>query len=477
MASFNLVRNSRVFFTTNVDAATGVALATGYTTANSQEIQVLDGFSFSQATNADTIQVSEAGSTPVRGQRTFNTSLSNVEFSFSTYLRPYLDTGVVKAEEAVLWNALLSDTAIDATPITLGGTVSTATYSTVTGAITIGGTTMTYPGVTVGGIYTMTGFTGAGASGANVPVSVTSLDPATIVLQVLSPAATALTLATGGTIKFNSCAWTSNAAVATDAELGNFAYAQATTAVSNKNQLQKFAMIMKIDGVTYVIDNCAMDQASVDFSLDGIAMVAWTGKGTAIRELAVTWGALTGNPTMTGNLDGTNKGKVNGNYITNKLSTVALAAQIGGGGTAYTLALTGGNITIANNITYVIPANLGRVNTAIGYFTGTRAVSGNVTAYLRTGSTNTAGLLDQMLQDAATEVEPKFQLKIAIGGSSNTTRVETAIYGATLQIPTIDAQAVMSTTINFNAQGTDPTIVAGSFVLARSKAEVEPATI
>jgi hypothetical protein len=51
---------------------------------------------------------------------------------------------------------------------------------------------------------------------------------------------------------------------------------------------------------------------------------------------------------------------------------------------------------------------------------------------------------------------------VAIGGASNTTRVETAIYGATLQIPTIDAQAVMSTTINFNAQGTDPSIVAGA---------------
>ena len=61
MATFNLIRNSRVFFTTNVAAGTGVVAASGFTAANSQELQVLDGFTFSQATNADTITIAEAG--------------------------------------------------------------------------------------------------------------------------------------------------------------------------------------------------------------------------------------------------------------------------------------------------------------------------------------------------------------------------------------------------------------------------------
>jgi lipoate synthase len=42
MATFNLVRNSRVFFTTNVAAGTGLVAGSGFTTANTQEIQVMD---------------------------------------------------------------------------------------------------------------------------------------------------------------------------------------------------------------------------------------------------------------------------------------------------------------------------------------------------------------------------------------------------------------------------------------------------
>ena len=84
--ALNLVRNSRVFFTSNVDSSTGVVATTGFTAANTYEIQVLDGFTFSQNTNADTVTISEAGVAPVRGQRAFNTSLAPVDFSFSNYL-------------------------------------------------------------------------------------------------------------------------------------------------------------------------------------------------------------------------------------------------------------------------------------------------------------------------------------------------------------------------------------------------------
>ena len=54
-------------------------------------------------------------------------------------------------------------------------------------------------------------------------------------------------------------------------------------------------------------------------------------------------------------------------------------------------------------------------------------------------------------------IEPKYKLQVELGGSNNATRVEVQIDGAFLQIPTIDAQAVMSTTINFTAQGSEAT--------------------
>jgi hypothetical protein len=388
--------------------------------------------------------------------------LANVEFSFSTYIRPRLSTNV-KAEEAVLWNALLGDKAIGTT-----GTTATTVTSVTTnaGLTTFVGTFAT--ALTVGNFYVVNGARGAGASQYNTAIKVTSASTTTIIGSYqIAPSVTPGTslFTAGGTgITFSTSAWNEVATVQvtgdTTAPQYNSApaiYSFATTGLSNKNQLLPFGMVVTVDGVTYAIDNCAMDQAVIDFGLDGIAMVAWTGKGTALRQLAsnVTYTAVQ-DPVLGGSLSGTITGKVTtANYITNKLSTVSLVSQVGGGGTSYTLALTGGSITIANNINYITPANLGVVNVPIGYYTGTRAISGSITAYLRTGTNGTADLLNNMLSNASTSVEPKFALKLQIGGATAGTRVEVNAPATMLQIPTIDAQAVMSTTINFTVEGGD----------------------
>jgi hypothetical protein len=44
-----------------------------------------------------------------------------------------------------------------------------------------------------------------------------------------------------------------------------------------------------------------------------------------------------------------------------------------------------------------------------------------------------------------------------MGGASNATRVEFEMPGAKLQIPTVDVQDVVSTTINFKAQAHETT--------------------
>jgi hypothetical protein len=455
MATFNLVRNSRVVFTNNVDASTGVITTTGLTTSNAYELQVLDGFTFSQASNADTITISEAGSDPVRGQRSFNTSLNNVEFSFSTYMRPRLST-TVKAEEYVLWNALLGTNHVTASATSF--TYTTLTSATLTGnRLALVGTGMAT--LTVGDYYVVKGVVGAGANEYNTAVKViTSTATLLEIDYIKSPESAELVANWGasGVVSFSVTAWNEHVTVAADL---NAPYSEVTTAFSNKNQLEKFGMIFTVDGITYLVDNCAMDQASIDFGLDGIAMIAWTGKGTALRQIATVTYSSASDPVLSGGLTGTIKGKnTTANYITQKLATVTLKKNIGGigaGNTEYTLALTGGNITIANNISYVTPANLGVVNIPIGYYTGTRAISGTLNAYLRTGSTNTAGLLDNMLTNASTSVDPKFFLEIQIGGAANATKIEVQVTGAMIQIPTIDAQAVMSTAINFTAQGTD----------------------
>lgn len=458
MAAFNLVRNTRVFFTTNVGLLAGISnavLATGLLPANTVELQVLDGFSFKQGTQTANIQLKEAGSTPVRGQRTFNTSLDPVDFSFSTYIRPVTASTKVTAEEKVLWNALMSDQNIDTTGVSIGGTVTGITRAnTTTADAVIAGTTMTYSGIVVGDIVTLGGLTGAAgvAFEWNQPAKITSLSASAIAITFISaPSVAAGTTTSVGTLKFYKGAWVEQVAVAPTS-----AYSIATFAGSNKNQLQAFGLIFVVDGAVYVVDNCAMDQGVIDFGLDAIAMIAWTGKGTQLRQLNSTEASVSGT-TFTGTgLAGTVTAKnVAANYITNKLSTVSLTSNIAGvAGTDYLVALTGGSITFANGIQYVTPANLGVVNKAIGYFTGTRGITGTLNAYLRTGTNTTAQLLTDILAGSSTATDTKYHLQIEIGGLKNATRVEVEMDGAMLQVPTVETADVISTVISFTAQST-----------------------
>jgi hypothetical protein len=350
--SFNLIRNSRVFFTTKVDSTTGKVEATSHTADTTREIQVLEGFSFSQNTGQETVTLNEAGASPVRGQRSFNTSLDPADFSFTTYMRPQDGGTNITCEESVLWNAMF---AVDA----------------------IGGT-----------------------------------DPA----------------------------WEDDTSNAT-----------CVVTNSNKHQLQKFGLIIVLDTTTFVIDNCVLNTATVDFGLDAIASIQWSGQGSELRQ--ITSPTISGG-TISGTIGGNFKQKVTtAPYIANKLSVVTLKDVIGGAsGSSYSVPITGGSLTISNNVTYLTPANLATVNKAVTYFTGTRSISGSLNAYLRTGTTNTQGLMDTMLTNSTTSVDPDFYLKIAVGGT-NTTRVEFEMPAVVLSIPAVNAEQVVSTTINFTAQG------------------------
>lgn len=368
--ALNLIRNSRVFFTTNVNSE-GVVAASGFTADNTREIQVLDGFSFSQNTTTESVTISEAGDAPVRGQRSFNTALDPVDWSISTYIRPRLFEGAtttagpdsddfVDCEESVLWNALSSSKAIG-----------------VSGA----GWTVT-PGVS--------------------PVS---------------------------TVAF---------------------------AGSNVHQLQSFGLIIVFEAVTYVVDNCALESATIDFGLDAIATIAWAGRGTKMRQLASPVVIDNSTGALTGGLTGTTKLKdTTAIYLANKLSTMSITRTNGFAGQTskvYTVALTGGNLTIANNLTYLTPANLGTVNIPVTYFTGTRAITASVNAYLKTGSTETAALLDDLLASSQNS-ENQFAVTVNIGGnSSSATRVVLDMPYTMLAIPTVSSEQVISTTINMTPQ-------------------------
>jgi len=502
--ALNLVRNSRVFFTTNVDSTTGVIQATGATSTNTVELQVLDGFTFSQNTNQDTVTISEAGGQPVRGQRAFNTSLAPVDFSMSTYIRPSKSGSVVNAEEAVLWNALMGVNDIDTTGNTIGGTSPTwayaftdidATNTATTGTLTLTVTSGTLTSeIKVGDTFVFSGLSSSTAG------AIPYLNAAAKLVSFKLTADTVSKTTGSVTSGFKELVFeyanpyphtTGNAptvTVSTAAKLYKSSWAPATTsyslvssASSNFNQLQKFGLIFVVDSIAYAVDNAALNQATIDFGLDAIATIAWTGQATALRQISTTLSGSTFTGTgfaspaagATGALVAKN---TTAQYITNKLSTVSLksAKAIGSAaaGSEYAVALTGGSITINNNISYITPANLGVVNSPVVYYTGTRAITGTMNAYLKTGTgvNSTGKLLMDMLAAASTTIEPMISLNIAIGGSSNPIKVELDMPSATISIPTIDVQQVISTVINFTAQGSSisNTAASNTFDLAKS---------
>ena len=89
---------------------------------------------------------------------------------------------------------------------------------------------------------------------------------------------------------------------------------------------------------------------------------------------------LTGSDLATGINDAKEKNST-AKYITNKLTVLQVNNTINDfTGSDFTVPITGGNITLSNNLTYLTPANLGVVNLPITYFTGTRSITGTLTA-------------------------------------------------------------------------------------------------
>ena len=80
--AFSLSRNAKLFVTTS-------QTITGMSNANTWEVPILDGFSFTATTATQEIEISEAGTTPTRGQQVFTTAIEPVEWNIQTYMRPH----------------------------------------------------------------------------------------------------------------------------------------------------------------------------------------------------------------------------------------------------------------------------------------------------------------------------------------------------------------------------------------------------
>ena len=170
-------------------------------------------------------------------------------------------------------------------------------------------------------------------------------------------------------------------------------------------------------GSTYRIKSCCVNEASLDFDIDGIATINWSGMGSIIEDiedlivrandapnaqtspstgLGSLWvdsnsagkylfiaQAATGNSNWERAIDEGSTSSDTSNFIRNRLTSLAVTNAMGGDfQSSYDVVLTGGNVTFSNNMTYLTPETLGVVNQPLGHVTGTRSVSGSFTCYL-----------------------------------------------------------------------------------------------
>jgi len=412
MASLNLQRNSEVFFST-IDLINGAAV-TAMTPSNTWKLEVLAGFAVTSSAATQDITSLESGTNPDRSQQRFNTAINPVDWNFQVYLRPTdVNTGATAGGNSALtnpsgnvkpvadwfmWQSLVSNTKV--------------------------------------------------ASGATDEQSVWS---------------------TGGKLE------TTNVAASTGAHStrSNF-----STAVENH-------MYFKLDNVIYQVSNATVNQATVDAGIEEIATVTWAGFGTTLKELtgtprnnaiSVFGGILNSGSTVVANSNVSelteqaayhpfNQMNVAGtigtnSFIKNRLSAIEFhhQATAAAADEKFTFPVTALTFDYNNNTTYLTPEEISALNEPIGQFTGTRAVTGSATMYLRTGDLESAGFLRNISEDSRTSSAQTSNANLIIGGTT-APYVAFQLDATQFEFPQIATDDVISMSINFVGQ--EPTATKG----------------
>ena len=374
--------------------------------ANTFRIGVLDGYSFSQGSDSTDVTISEAGAAPNRGSKRFNDSLPPAEWSFGTYVRPFKHGA----------NSYRADGTYDC--------VENILWSALAG----------------------TGLPNASdTSGSAVEVTTGTQF--------------------GSLCKFDQ---------------------------SDVHELMKLSIYFALENTTYRLNQAQINQAEVDFSIDGIAQITWSGNATTIDQVGealedpskyIIQGTSAATPTSANTdtyvetynyVDTT--GPSDADYLRNKLSSLYLDTDAAGGGATsqglddrtYDINITGGSLTIANNVTYVTPETIGIVDKPIGSFTGARVISGSLTMYLDTKANGSNQLLTD-LANATDLVSNVFDMRLFMGVSGvvdtdgegmeaddwSAPGVEFNMPKAHLTVPTVEVGDLISASLEFAAHGTD----------------------
>ena len=432
------------------------------------DIPLLEGFSFSQSTNASEITLSEMESTAGssrRGRKAFNDSLAPVEWSFSTYLRPYIASNSVNPGsgstyswgdakqhlvDECLWNALLAKSRIDE---------ATSSQAVVSVVINAAGT-----GYSVGDVLTFTGGTLA-SGGAHATAKVLTLS---------GSAVATIEMVTGGN-------YTSAPTAVTDVGAGSgLTLTSATLGESEDAVLERTALVLAMDAsqsnvsalntmtlefnigssTVYKLNKAVVNSATVNFDVEGIATVEWSGMAATISQgTAFT----TTNVARAINEGGTSADTEN--FIRNRLTAMAVApktsgtsAGVSGMKSSYDVTLTGGSFSIENNVAYLTPEELGVVNKPIEHVTGVRNIGGSFTCYLASNASDTGSkdFYEDLTSAAALDIiTHDFNMIFKVGGSSGTPRVEFRMPQSHVEVPTHSIEDVISLESSFTSIQSD----------------------
>ena len=465
------VGDSNLFF--NRDTKVYAVQATGTSTFNVWEIPVLNGYSFSQSTNSSQItlnEMSDATGRSRRGQRTFNDSLSPAEWSFDTYARPTLAT-VVRAPEEILWHSMFAESNYTAAAGQAAGLPFGTGAAFNAGVVTLTFTTA----APTGGTYFKVGD----------PISVSG-----VTYTNSSPAVTGtnnfvVTGSTATTVSFAAPAGTT-AVSATSGKVASTAFATTATELdflttgSNKTRLGTFDLYFVLGANKAITDGAAngvfvasdattiyklaescVNEATANFEIDGISTISWSGMGRTITEVASVDFTTGGYTLITNGVTSTS------NMIRNRL-TALTAVGVSPNSKTYSVTLTGGSITISNNMSFLTPETIGIVNQPLGHVTGTRSVSGSFTCYLDEGTDGSIDLYQDLLS-ATTAVTNKFQLAFYVGGRGATgypasPGIMFDMGQCHLEVPTINIDDVIAFEVNFTAL---PTTISGTDELTK----------
>ena len=197
----------------------------------------------------------------------------------------------------------------------------------------------------------------------------------------------------------------------------------------------------------YKIADCSVGEASFDFDLDGIATVNWSGNGKLITEEA-TLNLSSSDALIYEGISNTT------GFIRNRVSDLTISGDASGSSVTYATTLTGGNITMSNNLTYLTPETLGVVNQPLGHVTGSKSIGGNFTCYLDNASSTSSAEFYEDLVEATSDIQNSFSLSFDIGAGAAPFCLIT-MPTCHLEVPAHSIEEVISLETNFHALPSD----------------------